>query len=868
MPSSSGDADGPLRFGAFELRPAERLLRAHGQPVELGGRAFDLLLALVQRRERLVSKAELLEIVWPGLVVEEHNIATQISTLRKLLGAQAIATVPGRGYRFTATHDAAGGSAASPDSAPAAPAGTARTRLPRELTPLLGRDEDLAALAALLQRSRLVTVAGAGGMGKTLLAQHLLSGRDGAYTHGVCWVDLASLNDAAALPLRIAEALGVRPAGGEPLAGLCAAVSSMTMLVALDNAEHLLADVARAAAALLEAAPGLRLLVTSQAPLRVAAESVYRVGPLAAPQGPLPAGLAQTFGAVALFVERARGADARFVLSDAAAPAVIELCRQLDGLPLAIELAAARAPLLGVAQLAASMQDRLQLLTRNRDAAAPERQQTLRAALEWSHGVLDERERTVFRRLGVMVDSASLGFIQQVVADKHGPLDVWAVVDVLGSLVDRSLVTVLTDDAQAPVDPGEPRYRLLESPRLLAVEQLRAAGEETALRRRHANALAAAFDAAWDERWGGRIGAQRWAGRVVADAGNARDALRWAGEAGEPATVVAIAATLFHALPRWSHPERMALANLCEGLAEQVAEPRLRLRAWSVAVRPLFHPQQQQALVVAEKAVALSREVDGQASDRWPLYRALADWICAASVIANPAADALRAALVELATLEDARWPVQRLRWGLDAMRLANAALGPGAHRAAEQLRLTRRLIDCLEAEGQDTAPIMGTLIDAEVQCGHLHEAVALGERMLGQLATTRDEYSRLMVRVNLNLAYLALDDTGRARTLLHDVWPVAVQFGLQALCSDSPALLAALEGRPHTAARLAGYADAAFAARDVIRHPLELQVRERTHALARAALGDASFEQLMTEGRRLRDEQIGALAFATEDAN
>jgi len=170
----------------------------------------------------------------------------------------------------------------------------------------------------------------------------------------------------------------------------------------------------------------------------------------------------------------------------------------------------------------------------------------LRAALEWSHGLLNEIERTVFRRFGVMAGSASLAFIQRVVADESGPLDAWAVLDVLGTLVDRSLVTVLADT------DGDPRYRLLESPRLLALEQLRAAGEEEALRRRHAIALAAAFDAAWDERWSGRTGVQRWASRIRADADNAREAIAWSRTASEPDTAVAIAATLFMALPRSS----------------------------------------------------------------------------------------------------------------------------------------------------------------------------------------------------------------------------------------------------------------------------------------------------------------------------
>jgi len=866
VPPASNDQ--LLRFGHFEISPAERVLRVDGAEVALGARAFDVLLALAQRRGRLISKQELLDLVWPGVVVEEHNIATQISTLRKLLGANVIATVPGRGYRFTALPtenadrivDAVGTPATSASTADAPP--VVHTHLPHRLTPLVGREDDLTKLAALMQRHRLVTVVGAGGMGKTLLAQHLLASVGGDYAHGICWVELASLSDAAILPARIAETLGVRAAPGDPLAGLCAAVAPLSMLVALDNAEHLLADVARAVAALLDAAQGLRLLVTSQAPLRLAAEHVYRLGPLALPQGPLPATLAQSFGAVALLVERARGADARFVLTDANAPAAIELCRQLDGLPLAIELAAARAPLLGIQQLAATLQDRLHLLTRNRDATAPARQQTLRAALEWSYSFLDERERIVFRRMGVMAGSASLGFIQQVVADEQGALDAWAVLDALGVLLDRSFVAVLEDETD---QAGEPRYRVLESPRMLAIEQLRAAGEEATLRRRHATALAAAFDAAWDERYSGRIGAQQWADRVLQDASNARNAIAWARVAGEPDCAVAIAATLCRSLPWSSHGERMALADLCESVADQVASPRLRLRALGVPVDLKYLARGQQALELAGKAVALARELDRAAPDRWTLYHALTIWIRVAALASHPVLDALRAALAEIATLEDPRWPVQRLTRGVAAMQIAAVSLD--SRDLALHLLLTRRMVAGLEAEGSDTASAMGSLIDVELQCGHTQEAVRLGERMLERVAGTRDKVGYTCVGGNLASALLALGNTERARALLQTVWPSALQTNLHVLCSDYLGLLAALEGRPRTAARLAGYADAVYAVRDILRQPGEAAARERNGALARDALDDAPFERLLAEGRELRDEQIAPLAFANEDS-
>ncbi|HEX2009856.1 MAG TPA: winged helix-turn-helix domain-containing protein, partial [Roseateles sp.] len=484
---------GSLHFGdgRFELQPHERRLLVDGAPATLGARAFDLLLELVRRPGVLRTKNELLEAVWVGVVVEEGNLTTQVSTLRKVLGGEIIATIPGRGYRFTARvhggHEAnpATGAAELPGAtaahaAPPAPAPEAprlQTNLPAMLPHMVGRSDDLAALHELVAQHRLVSITGAGGMGKTTVALHLAAerqqGRLGqpGYRHGVCWVELATVTDAAALPSAIAAAIGVRTGSGEPLASLCAAVMSLEMLVVLDNAEQVADGVAQVVQALLEQAPGLRLVVTTQVPLRLASEIVYRIGPLMVPEVALPAAQALDFSAVALFAQRARMADARFVLTDANAPAVIELCRQLDGLTLAIELAAARAPMLGVQQLVDSMTDRLKLLTVSRNRTAPARQQTLRATLEWSHGFLDDNERTVFRRLAVFAGSASLTMVQRVVADDT--LDEWAALDALVVLVERSLVSVLTTD-----DGAEPRYRLLDSPRLYALERLREAGEE------------------------------------------------------------------------------------------------------------------------------------------------------------------------------------------------------------------------------------------------------------------------------------------------------------------------------------------------------------------------------------------------------
>src|SRR5262245_58696215 len=214
-------ASAALRFGRFELQVHERRLVVAGEPATLGARAFDLLLALAERPGRLLSKRTLIELVWPGLVVQDNNLAAQMSALRKVLGDDVIATIPGRGYRFVARIEAAPSAPPSRDVAHAPSPAAAPTHLPAELTALLGRGDDLATLLAHLDGRRLVSIVGPGGIGKSLLAQHALHARRQAYAQGVCWVELATLSDAGALPAAIMSALGVHEAGhGDPLQSL------------------------------------------------------------------------------------------------------------------------------------------------------------------------------------------------------------------------------------------------------------------------------------------------------------------------------------------------------------------------------------------------------------------------------------------------------------------------------------------------------------------------------------------------------------------------------------------------------------------------------------------------------------------------
>jgi predicted ATPase len=839
-----------LRFGRFVLQPRQRLLLAGGEPTALDASAFDVLLALAECAGHLVTRSELINRVWPSADVEEHDLSASIQALRKALGADIVVTVPGRGYRFTPSVESEG----LPAAARADAAVALQTNLPATLTPLIGRNDDIAALGSLFDDHRLVTLVGAGGMGKTLLAQHLLAARRGRYAHGVCWVELAPLGDPAAIVGTITAALGVRTGGGEPLDALIQALVPLDLLLALDNAEHLLADVARVAEALHRAAPKLRLLVTSQAPLKLAAERVVRLGPLSVPQGPLPAAEALGFGAVALFAERAQAADSRFVLTDAAAPLVIQLCRELDGMALAIELAAARAPTLGVQRLAASMHERLKLLTSSRNRAAPARQQTLRAALEWSHGLLAEREQALFRRMAVIAGSATLELVQR--AGTCERWSEWDVLDALDTLVDRSLVGVVAVDGSAM-----PRYRLLDSPRALAREQLRASGEAERLRRLHALAIRDQLTAMRDERESGRAGdeANRMAARIDSD--NAREAFVWARQAGVPELALELGALLLRVLPNAALAERLALCDACESLITQDRSAALQARAWLEIARALGDVRAKRSWAASQHAIAAARRMAPADEGGAPLlYLAL----CTGLQMAMLADEALaRRMLSEAMALEQSAWPASIRFWGAGARH--SVALFHGD--PAEGARLIQHSLALEREAGVQSAPILNSLVDAQLAAGDARAALASGRELLAQLQGSRHEMQLALVRLNLAAACLALDDGAQARPLLQAGWAHArVYDALTPWFADYLALLSALEGRPRAAARLVGYADRRYVDFDDARQRNEAQAVERARASALAALGETELNRLQASGSSLRDEAIAALAFGRDD--
>ena len=455
------------RFGEFAFSPARQVLTRGGTTVRVGSRALAILHLLIERRESLVTKRDIFARVWPDLAVGDENIRINIASLRRALSddqadQRIIVTDHGRGYRFVATVTEGDRN----ESVAAAPNG----RLPARLTSLVGRDETLGKLERTLAEHRLLTIAGPGGIGKTTIAIALARRVANHYSDGAWLVDLAPLEDPLLIPVTLGSLLGVTPSGRDPLDALVEFVRLKRMLLVLDNCEHLVREGARFAEHLLGAAPQLRMVVTSREALGITAEHLYRLPPLATPPtsaATLAATDARHYPAVQLFIERAQTRAMHFAPDEDELESIAEICRQLDGNPLAIELAAAATETAGVAGIAVALDRRFALLTRGYRTSA-ERHRSLRAVMDWSYDFLPARTQTVLCRLSVFRGGFSLEAAEEIA--HCAQIGAWEIVEHLTSLTDKSLVVS---------DPHQyvPEFRLLETVRAYATEKFLESGE-------------------------------------------------------------------------------------------------------------------------------------------------------------------------------------------------------------------------------------------------------------------------------------------------------------------------------------------------------------------------------------------------------
>jgi predicted ATPase/DNA-binding winged helix-turn-helix (wHTH) protein len=547
---------GATSFGPFRLLAAQRLLLEGDNPVRLGSRAFDILAALVERAGEVVGKKELLARAWPQTFVEDANLKIQICALRRALGDgqgghRYVVTVPGRGYNFVAPVSIEEHSRVA--LAPAS-AATAVHNLPFAATRMIGREEAVAALVSRFSRERLVTIVGPGGIGKTTVALAVAERMIASYEHGVWLVDLAPLGDPRLVPSALATALGLEIRIEDPLPGLVASLRDKRMLLLLDNCEHVIDAAASLAEAVLSGAPGVNILATSREPLGAAGEHQYKLRPLGSPQtsSGLTAAAAAAFAAVQLFVERVTAIVEDFALTDANAPLVVEICQKLDGLPLAIELAAPRVAMLGVEGLTTHLDDRLPLLGLQRRTATP-RHRTMRAVLDWSHGLLSEDERLFFRALGAFTGGFTVEAAAVVVMNATNQR--LNAIDRLADLVAKSLVV-------ADVGGTEPRFRLLDTTRAYVIEKLDESGERERIARCHAEYYRTLFERAEGE--AGARSTGEWLADYAPEIDNLRTALDWAFSAGGDKSIgVALTAA---AVPLWM---RLTLLKECRSRAKQ-----------------------------------------------------------------------------------------------------------------------------------------------------------------------------------------------------------------------------------------------------------------------------------------------------------
>ncbi len=554
-------------FGPFELSIAERTLKKADDVIPLGARAFDILVMLIDRPGEVVGKNELIARVWPDVTVEEGTLRVHLSALRKALGdgqfgRKYIANVQGRGYSFVAPVTRREARVderkllAYGPSLPIAPGG------------MVGRDDVVLQIRARLRTARLITIVGTGGIGKTTVALAVGHAASDDFSGAVVFIDLSVLRSKDQVVAAIASAMGLVLPPRDAEGALFEFLRSRKALLILDSCEHLIEQAAEIADRICRYAPDISLLATSRETLQVAGESVFRLQPLSCPpeQPGQTAEEILSYPAVRLFIERvgARGVD--LVLDADETVIVAEICRRLDGIPLAIELVARTAAAFGVRDTAARLASRIDLRTLARRTANP-RHQTLWATLDWSYDLLSEVERTILRRIAIFVGGFSLeGALAVAGHEDAGQCDV---ADAIGSLVEKSLVV-------PRINTPESSYRLLDTTRSYALEKLITSGEHDAIATRHAIYSAEVMEANSVDFF--EVGVSKDTQLVKDYLGNARAALEWSfGPGGSDELAIRLAAA--------AGPSFLAVSLLTE-CREWMAKAVDRLDAASSGVRP------------------------------------------------------------------------------------------------------------------------------------------------------------------------------------------------------------------------------------------------------------------------------------------
>ena len=838
-------------LGALQLDPDAGALTHDGRPMALGARAVAVLTALVGRSPEYVPKAEIMDAAWPGLVVEEANLAVQISAIRRALacvpgGEGWIETLARRGYRFAGPVVQLAGRAS--DSS--VPADRKRTNLPQVLTSFIGREKEIAEIKRLLPTTRLLTLTGTGGIGKTRLAVQVAAEVLSAYRDGIWFVDLAPLADPTLVPSALAQVLGVKESPGHTLTDtMCGYLRGKELLLVLDNCEHMLVASASLAAELLRETARVTIVTTSREPLHIDAEQTFPVTVLPLPSPKAGAVNIARSDAVQLFVDRARQHRPRFDLEDQRASAVAQICIRLDGLPLALELAAARIAVLPAEEIVRLLDQRFRLLTSGSRNELP-RQQTLRAMIDWSYELLEAAEQKLFAVLSVFaggwtLDAAKVaGTAQELAGDD--------VVYLLIALIEKSLVIA---------DEDGDRYRMLETVREYAGEKLTASGSADTVRERHRHYFLALAEEAAPKLTGAEQ--VEWLQRLEAEHDNLRSALDSSVAAG--ANVEGL--RLCGALPgfwvtrgHFTEGRERCARVLNMSAARQPTRERAKALA-SAGVLAYFQSDFPATRRLAEECLTIWREL----GDR----RGMAISLNRLGVLALEEGD-----FASARTRNEESLAIERELGNLSGIaaslnNLGNVAFEEGEFasaelRYAESLAIARDLGDQIAV-----ATALNNLGTVALEQGNFAGASAMHEESLAIRRALKNRGGIGRSLHNLGIVAFERGEFGAARALHDESLAIMQEIGDTkgiAYSLEELAAVVAAFGNSQRAARVFG---AAERLREEIGSPLPPIDRpryDRRVAAARAALGDdAAFDRAWRDGRELTLEQ--AVELAQEEA-
>ncbi|MGA8574444.1 MAG: helix-turn-helix domain-containing protein [Candidatus Cybelea sp.] len=720
--------------------------------------------------------------------------------------------------------------------------------LPSQLSTLIGREAVVAEVGQLAETHRLVTLLGTGGVGKTRLALQVAANVISGWRDGTWLVEFAPISDPAGVVDSVARVLRVAESSTRSkIESVVEALKRQQLLLVLDNCEHVIAQSREVAVAILHACPNVHIIATSREALHVAGERIYRVPSLEYPDGAVTNSAdAAGYAAVALFADRAHAADRTFNINDENVAPVAEICRRLDGIPLAIELAAARVNVLSSSQLAQMLEERLRILTRG-DRTAAARQQTMRGTIDWSHDLLAVPERAMFRRLGIFAGGWTLEAVESVC--DGAPLSPDSTLDVLSSLVEKSLAV-----AESAIR-GK-RFKLLESTRAFALERLDASGERDTVARRHAQWVATFFEEAADA-YSTRPFSQ-WLTAVEPEMDNARAAMDWALGQGDDTTLAGRIA----GSPPWrstaTYAEQRRWVEAVLARLDGSENPTIEARLWLTLSR---HTDGNRSIEAAQRAIVLFERMGDRPRVASSLT-CLAEGQLHTGRLAEGKATIVRA-LGLLRSLGLTRSSLYA--WSLNRSALIELALGE--HNNARSL-LGESIALC-EILGDNHASFVArdALADLEFVEGNLRRALALVEETAQIARQERDPFLLANACMNETALRISLGEFEEAQSSAWESFelfrrlrsPIRLGHAI-----DSVAILAARNGDLRCAARLRGYVDASHNAIGYRSEPLDRRVQEIFISLLREQLPDAEIESLAAEGALLNEDQAVDMAITT----